>query len=367
MKIKRNTLKSIKNKITDLKIKISYDLLSNVIVYPKVVYLTINSVCNLKCKMCDFGQKVESQFYTNMNKPSELNSKQITRICSEVKSFNPIISIISTEPTLHPEFLNIIKIIKNNGLYCSITTNGFILKNFAESLVNLKLDEIWISLDGPSKIHNYQRGVEKSYENAIDGISKIISYKKKQNVDYPKININYTITPYNYNQIKLFVEELNVINEINSISFSHMNFITEDVAEVHNKLYSRVCLATPTCIKGIDFKDMNLDVFLDNINDVKKLRNVTFIPNLITISNLYDYYFTNKIISKKKCVVPWSVFQIQSNGDCIVMTRCFDLVMGNILNQSFKEIWFGKKYNFFRKELKRAKLFPACVRCCGVM
>ncbi|MDD3976366.1 MAG: radical SAM protein [Candidatus ainarchaeum sp.] len=335
---------------------------------PKTIYLTINSVCNLKCKMCDFGQKTDSQFYSNMNKKAQLSLEDIKQICYKVKSFDPKISIISTEPTLHPQIVDIIREIKCSGLSCSITTNGFLLKNFAKLFLDNKLDEIWISLDGPPKIHNLQRGVANSYENAVSGIRELIDLKNKNQLNYPKININYTITPENYNQIKLFLDGLDFISEIEHISFSHINYITEDMANTHNKRYSNICIATPTCIKGIDLNEINVDELLENINFARKYKKISFTPELFTKEKISGYYFTAKFISKKKCLIPWVAMQIQSNGDCIVMTRCFDMVLGNILKQNLNEIWNGQKYKHFRKELNKVGgAFPACSRCCGVL
>jgi len=67
------------------------------------------------------------------------------------------------------------------------------------------------------------------------------------------------------------------------------------------------------------------------------------------------------------CYIPWFVMEILSNGDAIPLTRCFNLKLGNIYENSISEIWNGESYRKLRKELIKNKRFPVCTRCRGIL
>src|SRR5579885_1538646 len=63
--------------------------------YPLTVYLSINSVCNLKCKMCDVGtQNEEANFYKNLRldgNRDQLSLEEFKGLVDQVKHFKPMI------------------------------------------------------------------------------------------------------------------------------------------------------------------------------------------------------------------------------------------------------------------------------------
>ena len=66
---------------------------------PSTIFLSVNSQCNLTCKMCDVGQKqTGTQFYRNLKTGTELSLTRLKSLVDEVKSFSPLIAVTSTEP-----------------------------------------------------------------------------------------------------------------------------------------------------------------------------------------------------------------------------------------------------------------------------
>ena len=58
---------------------------------------------------------------------------------------------------------------------------------------------------------------------------------------------------------------------------------------------------------------------------------------------------------------------IKSDGSVIpAHGRCYNITLGNLYENSIKEIWNSKTLNKLRLDLKKAGgLFPACSRCCS--
>jgi len=337
---------------------------------PNKIFIAINSACNLRCKMCDVGQKnISSQFYKNMSSSGEeLSLDRLKSLIDEVKSFKPIIAVTSTEPLLYENIFDFAECTKNNRLEFHLTTNGYLLTRFAEKIVDSGIDTLSISLDGPPEIHNEIRGRKDSFEKAYEGIKLIEKFKKEENKLNPKIDLNYCISDYNYNSLVNFMESIKNL-EINGIVFSHLNFVTKEMAKTHNKKYNKLCPATPSSISALDLSKIDINVLWNQINEIKsKYNNISFIPDLNKYELDIFYNHPGKFLKNHdKCLVPWKSAQILANGDLTISTRCFNMKLGNINETSFKEAWNSKEMKRFRKALRKEGAFPACSRCCGLL
>ncbi|MEM0385485.1 MAG: radical SAM protein, partial [Nitrososphaeria archaeon] len=344
---------------------ISYHLLDGLAPLPSKLYININSKCNMKCKMCDYGQRRKTNFSLNLglNIENELDAHTWGVFIDELKSFKPTIAITGTEPLLFPNLIEFIEKCKRNRLKIEITTNGYLLPEYARDLVKMKIDKICISIDGPEAIHNNIRGTKDAFAKAKEGILKILEsrqYKK------PTISINYTISSMNYYCLEETLLDLGGIYD--SFIFSHLNFITKEMADKHNKL-ENICPVTSSTISDlIDPKKVDISILNDQIKKVKKkYSNVYFNPDLDK-SQLSVYYHnpTLFIDGFDRCYIPWLTGQILANGDFVISTRCFRIIFGNITKQKFKEIWNAESLVNFRKKIKKIGAFPACARCCGI-
>ncbi|MHA1372828.1 MAG: SPASM domain-containing protein [Promethearchaeota archaeon] len=66
----------------------------------------------------------------------------------------------------------------------------------------------------------------------------------------------------------------------------------------------------------------------------------------------------------KSCIIPWVSTDIVANGDIAPCHVFYDLIMGNLHDNSFEEIWFGTKYQKFRDYISRNQFMSICPGCC---
>ena len=66
----------------------------------------------------------------------------------------------------------------------------------------------------------------------------------------------------------------------------------------------------------------------------------------------------------KACYSPFVSADIVANGDVAPCHIFYDLVMGNLNENSIKEIWNGKQYMKFREIIKKQNFIPICSGCC---
>ena len=312
--------------------------------------------------MCDIGQQdKESQFYRVMNKNAEIPLDKFKKII-DVRLFKPTIAITSTEPLLYEDIVEAIGYVKNSGLRCELTTNGLLLERYAEDLAYIGLDTLNVSIDGPPETHDMIRGVEGLYKKISGGIMNIQGYEKR-----PRIDINTTISNFNYHKLvdtSVEVENLGVDYHY----FSHLNFITRKMMEKHNR-FCRDYPVTESCVSAIDLESIDIRILHDQIKELRGRKDIRFIPKLSTVKELDTYYNKPEKFLKghDRCTVPWRIGQIAANGDLIIMTRCFDISLGNLYQDSFIDLWDGPKMVEFRKKLRKSKAYPSCTRCCGVL
>ncbi len=151
---------------------------------------------------------------------------------SERFKVRPKIGLAATEPLIHPEILAFCEAIVRKGFYCQITTNGSTLPRLASSLVDIGVDELIISCDGPRAIHDQVRGKKGSFDRLCQGVEMLGRAKESRGRLRPIVNFSFTVTDTNYNHLVETVKTLGAMRP-ERILISQLNFITREMATLH--------------------------------------------------------------------------------------------------------------------------------------
>jgi MoaA/NifB/PqqE/SkfB family radical SAM enzyme len=336
--------------------------------FPKTVFLVVNSVCNLNCRMCDVGQHNRSGMFYQVMSPKgqpELPIDRLIELIDELKQWQPAIAVTSTEPLLYPDLYSLIDRVKRAGMIFQVTTNGLLLPEHAERLVDSGIDQLWISIDGPPVVHDFIRGKKGLSERIARGLD--LFFDTRNDRTSPAVYVNYAISNHNFDCLDKTLEYFSNRDwPFDSITFSHLNFVSEEMAARHNRQNQEKYPATPSCILGIDPKAVNIECLIQEMETVNidKRYKVAFAPKL-NRETLEDFYcHHDRQISTSGCKALMNSMQILANGDVTGSTRCYPISLGNIFDQTVKEIWVGAKRKTMIKDLAQG-LFPACFRCCG--
>jgi len=339
---------------------------------PLTIYLSVNGVCNFRCKMCDLGQhNMQSSFYKNLNPvdKAELSYERIARLIDEVREHKPLIAITTTEPLLYRPLADVIAKATSADLETLVTTNAFNLEPLAERLVDAGLKRLYVSLDGPPALHNDVRGVEQSFERAVAGVRKIDELKRRKGLSYPSVRIATVVSNHNFFALEALMETIEDL-PIACVTITHMNFVTRGMASEHNRLYGHIGMSSETGVSaGTDSLQVNVNTLWQQIEAVKARYPTLarFSPDFTKDELWRFYHHPSEFVWDTKCMVPWFVAEILSNGDLIPMTRCFNAKLGNIHDGTFDELWNGPIMRGFRQQLQTHKNFPACPRCRGML
>lgn len=336
---------------------------------PEWLVLGVNNVCNLHCKMCDVGtQNNETVFSQNLvgTHPLNMPLELFKRIVDEAALYFPSVKLgyAFTEPLMYPYLIESLHYAKANNLETHITTNALKLPQLAEQICEAGLKEIYISLDGTEETHNEIRGHKLSFQRAIEGIEKLVIRK-----DAPRISIFCTITQWNFSELKLFTDYF-LKYPIVQLGFMHSNFTTNEIAAAHNALWGDLYPASHSNVEQSDTNKIDVKILLKQIQLLCREKlpfKVSFSPDLRNAEHLEVFYNEPEKRIGKICNDAFTNIMIKSDGSVIpAHGRCYNITVGNVYQQSLKEIWNSQKLSAFRKDLMKANgLFPACTRCCS--
>jgi len=349
---------------------LSYRFLRGRSTPPETVSLLLTYQCNLRCQMCgQWGERGSLKDRPLSETKVYMDISIIERLIGEIKGFHPTITLFGGEPLLHPQWKEIVTRIKRSGLRCNMISNGILLKKRAEDAVQLDLDEIIFSLDGPSGVHDAIRGGKGVFNRALEGFQYLAEVKKRYGKKRPRVNVNTVIWEENHTILGDIVEQAGRFGA-QTITFHHLIFADQEAFDETE----RITQAALNCnspdwagfimdeLPRIDPEQIIMQKQL--IEQEKNSVPAFFYPNF-TDEEIRAYYTSFNFLPssyKRRCLSPWMVAYVLPDGS---VKPCLSLgyEMGNLKEDSFQEIWNGDRVVRFRRLLKERGYFPVCPRC----
>ncbi|MDD5432468.1 MAG: radical SAM protein [Candidatus Omnitrophica bacterium] len=335
--------------------------------FPEAITFFLTHRCNLKCKMCgQWGESGVTKKQPADFVKSELSPEEIKSVINNVSFFKPGITLFGGEPLLYEKCTELIRYIKQKRMHCLMISNGFMLEDVAKDLVSAGLDELNVSLDGGRELHDSIRGLPGLFDKIMLGFDKLNYYKNLDKKQKPLINLQCTITKYNY---KYLEQLLGVAEEIkaSSLTFHNLIFLNREVLQ-KQKEYDNLLGCTSLDWEGFDFNpEIDPEVLYGKIKEIlsgKYNFAVDFYPNF-SHKGLIEYYSNSSYLPsdyQTRCLSPWLVAYIFPDGEvgpCLNSSFSY----GNIKDSKFTDLWNNAQAVKFRQALKKNKLFPVCARC----
>lgn len=338
--------------------------------YPETVDLFLTYRCNLRCKMCgQWGVAGTSKDMSPEELKSELSLDEIYKIINDIKTFKPNVTLFGGEPLMYSNWEKVVSRIKQEGMRCNMITNGILLEKYANSIIDLGIDEIIFSLDGPREVHDEVRGAKGTFDRASRGFKLIRDIKRKSGTGKPVVSISSTIFEINYKRLD---ELISIAEELmaSTITFHHLIFLSQERYNQHNNIfkgyYGMVCNDWKGFVRD-SLPDIDVNFLIRKMEDIKKRDSkvkIAFYPNF-TDEEIRRYYTEFDFVSSgygKRCLSPWMVSYIFPDGS-VRPCQSLNFSAGNVRDSAFSRIWNNEKYMRFRKITKKEKKYPVCTRC----
>ena len=148
--------------------------------YPRRLVFELTNACNLNCVMC--GRNA-ADF-----KPTMFDMDVF-------RSFEPLMDIVEEvtlmgwgEPTIHPDFNEMLKIISQHSARKYFCSNGMNLKKIKDAIFDYQVDVFAVSLDGATDETNSRIRRGSKIGQITDDLKDIVRMKKERGLKYPWIN-----------------------------------------------------------------------------------------------------------------------------------------------------------------------------------
>jgi MoaA/NifB/PqqE/SkfB family radical SAM enzyme len=118
--------------------------------------------CNYRCRICDFWKGPHRE-------KARLTARQTEVIAEKLRQVGPqIVSIGGGEPMLHPELVEIVRILSRHHFPVMITNGSLVTPELARDLFAAGMVEISVSIDyADPQRHDAQRGAPGAFDKAV--------------------------------------------------------------------------------------------------------------------------------------------------------------------------------------------------------
>lgn len=174
------------------------------------IYIEITNYCNLNCSFCSKDNRLKK----------EMTKEEFEIVINKIKKFTSNIYLhVKGEPLLHKELDEILTICDNNNINVKITTNGTLLKQKEDILLNHHIKQINISLHSENNYKDYFKNVFTTCDKLKEKttiiyrlwVLKTLNIEKLSTKIVDKINEHYHLTNEIIN--KLLTEKNIKIND----------------------------------------------------------------------------------------------------------------------------------------------------------
>lgn len=323
---------------------------------PKVIFIEVTNRCNLLCETCP-------RTYFQREPLKSLSINEFIAIAEQFPQMQRALLHGIGEPLLNRELPEMIKYLKGRKVEVIINSNGTLLTDeWQKNLIQSGLDQYRCSIDGATdETYARIRGADL-LPKLKKGLEGLVRTKEHQGMTTPHISIWCVATRENLRELpdllrlaaSLGVPEVYMQRMVyfagqpeqqygmardNLAIFGNDDDVEERVIEECTQLSSDL---------GINFLASG---GRDPINSLAAARPADFAP-------------------WQACMRPWTTAYITANGNCLpccispFATNDYgSLILGNLFERSFSEIWNEPLYQKFRTDLLSDHPNQACASC----
>ena len=203
----------------------------------KRVYVELTNRCNLTCSTC--MRNVWDVKYGNI---SETVFERILMGLEDSAEKPELFLGGYGEPLSHPKALKLVKQAKTRGHRVSLITNGILLtEEVANSLIDLKLDMLWVSLDGASAECYTDVRLGDSLPLILENLTRLRTLKYQRFgisnwSGHPKLGIAFVAMQRNIHDLG---KVIHMGTRLGAVEFSITNVLAHNAELLNENLYMR--------------------------------------------------------------------------------------------------------------------------------
>lgn len=327
---------------------------------PKYIEIEPTDRCNLRCRMCHVSnQKPGNTVVDTHRMVPHLHGTE-----------NAIFSIGSNfEPSMHPQFRDLVHSLSDAGAQIDLTTNGTLLSpQLANDLANCRFRRIWFSFDGirPETYENIRRN-----SNHQRTLERILHFRKTVAPDKACYSINYVVMRSNLSELREAADFWEA-HEFHTLAFIIMvtrSLRLDLLLESPEPIIEEVCDALEQTAGHIIRNNYKLVVISPAFRgDFAQKRMYPEKFHEERLQNFPKADWPPRSISQfqrgqwpgmpVECLSPFVFARILPTGD---VQLCHQFIIGNIYDANLKDIWLGESASRVRQQVMSGT--KTCMGC----
>src|SRR5690606_15928595 len=176
--------------------------------YPPVIKIDLSPLCNLHCPVCVHASpKENSNFLAKQHFDAShmMSVESFKKIIDEVKGKTQAVYLyLMGEPFMHPHICEMSQYANKAGLNVLVSSHfsfRFPDKKIAE-IANSGITHLEISIDGATQDIYEMTRIGGNLDFVIDNLKRLVLYKKKYGLKYPKIELQCLTFDHNRHQVE---------------------------------------------------------------------------------------------------------------------------------------------------------------------
>ena len=319
---------------------------------PEMIIWEPTGKCNLRCRMCYINFSVTT-------KSKEMSLEDFRSMINKIPTLKKTV-LIGGELFLRKDIFDMLEFLRSKNIQAAIATNATLLnQTMIDKLAGYKeMTTVVVSIDGPEKIHNQIRGWQFAFQQS----TKNVKAMREKGIFVTLVSV---ITHENMPHLKEIIQVAKD-SKANYIELEYERMYTKEMVEETAKAlnientYENFPLVTGD--KELPPYTMEkLRISLDETEKSAAEQGVVlgYMPFYFK-EQLPDYY--NRTLKGEHFCKQLFIPRVDCEGNVIF---CFAIKkpFGNVLQQSFEEIWYGKELTDFRKRFLNNPILPICKTC----
>lgn len=310
-----------------------------------ILVVHAHSSCNCRCVMCDIWKTRENKIFGVRDLQPQLDS--IRRLDVRWIVFS------GGEPLMNPELPQLCSMLSREGIRLTLLSTGLLLKKHAQ-WVAADFDDVILSLDGPSEVHDQIRRVERAFALLQEGVHALRRER-------PAIRVTARCTVQKANHSRLFDTAL----AAKRASLDGISFLAADLTST---AFNRSLVWPVDRQSEVALSMSELPVLEDQIEILIRRGEAecghAFIAEssekLRRIARHFRAHLGLDAADSPICNAPWVSAVLEADG--AVRPCFFHDSLGNINQNTLEEVINGSKARSFRANLDIPRN-PTCKNC----
>jgi len=323
---------------------------------PRVVFIEATNLCNLLCKTC-------VRTFLQREPLKSITLEEFVRIADQFPEMERSLLHGIGEPLLNHHLPQMIRTLKSLDVEVVINSNGTLLsRQWQKDLVQSGLDAFRCSIDGARpETYAFIRGADL-LGKLLKGLKELVETRALLGVQHPDISIWCVANRENLDELPDLIP-LAANLGVREVYLQRMTFFSQELDQQYGlakqelSIFGSYVDRQEGIIKECERLSSELGVDF-------RASGARYPRNSLQAALSPDF------APWQACLRPWTSAYVTANGNCLpccispFSTHDYEsLIMGNLFERPFSEIWNDSPYQQWRASLLSPTPHKACAGC----